>query len=162
MAQAVPNDPWFVPHLARLVLSPRVEVRRAATYGLAHTSPWDTSLVVPLLNSVRDPDEAVRVNSARALALFESHQAEARAALASLLGAPEQQVRIAAAWSLVQLGDVSGAPAPALIEAVNKYGGIGTPFRYYLRSRDLGTAVGAARSSTFIPSCVCTEPRPRS
>jgi HEAT repeat protein len=138
MALAIPDEPAFVPYLARLCVSGRVGVRRAATFGLARISTWDSSLVVPLLTRIEDADEGVRVNAARGLVLFpEDYREEARAALRARLRDEQPSVRIAASWSLLELGDRSAAPAPGLIMAVLRYGGIPAPFTYYLRSNDL-------------------------
>ena len=147
MAWALPGEQSFLRPLTRLMGSSAVEVRRAATFGLARSEAWDDALLAPLRAALEDSDEAVQINAARALRLASSaHRTSVRETLrAALVDATPPQVRIAVSWSLVELGDRSEIPAPGLIAAVSTYGGIAAPFPYYLRSRDLVAGGGRKR-----------------
>ncbi len=76
--------------------------------------------VEPLIETLRDPDPAMRANAARALSLMGPEAEAAIGALIEALGDSDAQVRTGAARALGQIGPAARSAIPALIEALRR------------------------------------------
>lgn len=135
-----------------------VDVRKAAAQGLGMIGPNATAALPSLLRALENDDAGLRREAAQAVGkLGPKAKKHAPARLSKLLEDPNKRVRVAAAISLIRLGDRRPELVQALIKAVKKSNRFVLPTRHAACEAlgELGPA--AASAVTVLAECVLEE-----